>query len=273
MDAAISSRLPALLQAGLFDSRIKFAGQRATVGRVMTQYELELYLEEGGAVFVQGKRYPIRRGLLLCAKPGQRRSSELHFRCYYLYLTVGDGQFRQLLDAFPDVLQVTDFDRCLALFADMTDGLAHRREAGGLLLQERMLALFYQMQLDAMAAGRGAPERPAADQERVRRAMEYMDAHLEKPLSLADIAAQSSLHPNYFHRVFSSLAGKTPRQYLLDGRMRRARMLLLNSELTLEEVAKACGFASASYFDSVFKGYTGQTPGQYRGRRYEKEPV
>ena len=79
MDAAISSRLPALLQAGLFDSRIKFAGQRATVGRVMTQYELELYLEEGGAVFVQGKRYPIRRGLLLCAKPGQRRSSELHF--------------------------------------------------------------------------------------------------------------------------------------------------------------------------------------------------
>ena len=65
-------------------------------------------------------------------------------------MTVGDGQFRQLLDAFPDVLQVTDFDRCLALFADMTDGLAHRREAGGLLLQERMLALFYQMQLDAI---------------------------------------------------------------------------------------------------------------------------
>lgn len=59
MDAAISSRLPALLQAGLFDSRIKFAGQRATVGRVMTQYELELYLEEGGAVFVQGKRWVI----------------------------------------------------------------------------------------------------------------------------------------------------------------------------------------------------------------------
>ena len=159
MDAAISSHLPALLQAGLFDSRIKFAGQRATVGRVMTQYELELYLEEGGAVFVQGKRYPIRRGLLLCAKPGQRRRSELHFRCYYLYLAVGDGQFRQLLDAFPDVLQVTDFDRCLMLFADMTDGLAHRREAGGLLLQERMLSLFYQIQLDAMAAGRGAPER------------------------------------------------------------------------------------------------------------------
>ena len=91
-------------------------------------------------------------------------------------------------------------------------------------MQERMLALFYQMQLDAMAAGRGAPERPAADQERVRRAMEYMDAHLEKPLSLADIAAQSSLHPNSFHRIFSSLAGKTPRQYLLDGRMRRARI-------------------------------------------------
>ena len=273
MDAAISAYLPALLQAGLFDSRIKFAGPRATMGRVMTQYELELYLEDGGAVFVEGKRYPIRQGYLLCAKPGQRRSSELHFRCYYLYLTVAEGQFRQLLDGFPDMMQVTDFDRCLALFADMTDALAHRREAGDLLLQERMLALFYQMQLDALAVGRGVSRQLAAGRERVKRAMEYMDAHLEYPLSLADIAAQFNLHPNYFHRVFCSLAGKTPREYLLERRMRRARMLLLTSEMTQEEVAKACGFASASYFHSVFKRYTGQTPGQYRDRRYEKDPV
>ncbi len=274
MDAAVSCCLPALLQAGFFDSRVKFAGQHATTGRSMTQYELELYVEDGGAVWVQGKRHPILRGGLLCAKPGQRRSSELHFRCYYLYLTVDSGQFRDLLEGFPDMMQVTDFDRCQALFADMTDGYAHRREAGGLLLQERMLALFYQLELDALAIGRGGRvPRLTADRERVRRAMEYMDAHLEQPLTLADIAAQASLHPNYFHRVFSAVTGKTPRQHLLDGRMRRARMMLLNSELTLDQIAKACGFSSAGYFHSVFKRYTGQTPGQYRERRYDKEPV
>lgn len=74
MDAAISSHLPALLQAGLFDSRIKFAGQRATVGRVMTQYELELYLEEGGAVFVQESVTP--SGGACCCVPSQASGAE-----------------------------------------------------------------------------------------------------------------------------------------------------------------------------------------------------
>ena len=114
------------------------------------------------------------------------------------------------------------------------------------------------MQLDALAVGRGVSRQLAAGRERVKRAMEYMDAHLEYPLSLADIAAQFNLHPNYFHRVFCSLAGKTPREYLLERRMRRARMLLLTSEMTQEEVAKAADSLPPAIFTAFSSGIPGR---------------
>ena len=67
--------------------------------------------------------------------------------------------------------------------------------------------------------------------------------------------------------------GKTPQQYLLEERIRRAKLLLVQTEKTISEIAYECGFASQSHFSLRFKQAAYCTPGEYRQRSIERYRV
>ncbi|ALG71789.1 AraC family transcriptional regulator [Azospirillum thiophilum] len=106
---------------------------------------------------------------------------------------------------------------------------------------------------------------PAAGREpaAVRRAREYLDAHLDSPVELADLAGAIGLSRFHLLRVFRAAVGTTPHGYLTDRRVAHAKRLLAGP-LTLAEVALSCGFCDQAHFNRVFKGRVGVAPGQYR---------
>lgn len=97
-----------------------------------------------------------------------------------------------------------------------------------------------------------------------RRVKELMQSQLSCKLSLERLAKECDLSVRHFTRAFALSTGSSPRRYLLQLRLERARQLLMDAELPLNEVAMACGFADQSHFTRAFSAAQGMSPGAWR---------
>ncbi len=99
---------------------------------------------------------------------------------------------------------------------------------------------------------------------RLKRAMDYFEAHLGKPVSLADVASSTGLTRMHFAAQFRAATGLRPHDYLLRRRIERAQEMLAETGMSLVEIALSVGFQTQSHFTSVFNRYAGQPPRAWR---------
>lgn len=102
---------------------------------------------------------------------------------------------------------------------------------------------------------------------RIRRAMQYLDAHLADDVGLAELATEIGLSPGHLAAAFRRQTGLPPHRWLMRRRLERARDLLANSPESVTEIAHACGFASSQHMATLFRRQTGQTPSEHRRQR------
>lgn len=98
----------------------------------------------------------------------------------------------------------------------------------------------------------------------LKSAIDYIRSHLDAQLSLENIAAELNLSHYYFCALFKQSMGVSPWQYVIRQRVERAKELLKNRELSISEVALACGFSNQSHLNKHFRSATGIAPGIYR---------
>ena len=67
----------------------------------------------------------------------------------------------------------------------------------------------------------------------------------------------------HFRKLFAEKYNTTPKQYIIDVRMKKAKQMLRASNLAVTEIAYMCGFTSLYSFSRAFKDKTGQTPSEY----------
>lgn len=96
------------------------------------------------------------------------------------------------------------------------------------------------------------------------RAKEMLRSRLDGTISIGEIAEACQLSHGHFVRAFSETTGKTPLQWFQSQRLAIARSLLLDSRMTLAEIAGTCGFADQSHFTRDFLRVEGQPPGNWR---------
>lgn len=94
--------------------------------------------------------------------------------------------------------------------------------------------------------------------------LHHVEANLETPLSIRDLARQAYLSPSRFYSVFKRVLGVTPMAYVQDARLRLAQRLLIASARSVGEVAKLAGFASPYYFSRAFRRHFKTTPTAFR---------
>lgn len=97
-----------------------------------------------------------------------------------------------------------------------------------------------------------------------RQMVDYIEAHLDQPITLGELALRCNLSEYHFARMFRASFGLPPHQYLQARRLHRACQLLRLGLMPLGEIALLCGFASASHFSNRFRQAVGATPGEYR---------
>lgn len=109
-------------------------------------------------------------------------------------------------------------------------------------------------------------------QWRLKRAIDYVEARLAGPLSLAEIASPTGLSPMHFAAQFRAATGLRPHEYLLRRRIERAQEILLGSGISMVDVALSVGFQTQSHFTTVFKRFARQSPGAWRQSQGGLEP-
>ncbi|MEP6847937.1 MAG: AraC family transcriptional regulator [Acidobacteriota bacterium] len=149
----------------------------------------------------------------------------------------------------------------LALLAESGSGSAAGRLYADSLIQSLTLHLLTNYTSADQAAPRLNGGLPGY---RLRRVQEFIDAHLEEDLGLAEIAAAAELSQFHFARAFRTSTGMTPQQFVMRQRIERAKGLLVKADLSIVEVSLRSGFKNQSHFTSLFRKFTSFTPKTWR---------
>ncbi len=98
----------------------------------------------------------------------------------------------------------------------------------------------------------------------MREVTEYIEAHLDRNLALAELAAVAGRSPRHFARLFRAASGLSPHQYVVRRRVERAKLLLTTTDLALARIAVDVGFADPSHLAAHFRRLVGVSPARYR---------
>jgi AraC family transcriptional regulator len=101
---------------------------------------------------------------------------------------------------------------------------------------------------------------------RLQSAIDYIHAHLDGDLSMAQIAGSVNSSPTYFSSLFKKATGISLHQYVIKQRVERAKLLLETTDLPISNIASKVGFSSQSHLTQHCKRHTGMTPGQIANR-------
>ena len=97
-------------------------------------------------------------------------------------------------------------------------------------------------------------------------AIGYMEAHIEQPIPISILAKEIAMSPRQMERLFKSELATTPTAFYNDLRLEKARTLLRQTALGIQEIAVATGYNTASYFTKTYKARFGHTPRDERDK-------
>jgi AraC family transcriptional regulator len=108
------------------------------------------------------------------------------------------------------------------------------------------------------------PENRSLTHAQLQQAIDYIHTHLDRDLSLVQIAGVINISPTYFASLFKRATGIPPHQYVINQRVERAKLLLTTTNLAIADIALQVGFSSQSHLTQQFKRLTRMTPKQVR---------
>lgn len=191
------------------------------------------------------------------------------YRC-----TIHWEDIEQLKDRFPGIIisnQLFELDRdrytcsggtasmdmTLQLIAREPDGVEIATRAAELLLCDRMRGSREQQRVPLR-------QKLGNTQPKLSQIVAIMEANLEEPLELEELAQLNEMSVRQLERLFHKYLERKPSQYYLELRLKRARDLLLRSEAQVRDIALSCGFASPAHFSKCYSRFFGHSP---RGER------
>lgn len=133
-------------------------------------------------------------------------------------------------------------------------------------LADALAARLLSLQQRRFAAAAAAPAR-ALPAWRLRRVIDYIEAHLDADLTLAELAAVAGFSVSHFKPLFKRATGLPAHRFVLARRVERARERVLDGAAGLSEIALETGFADASHMARCMRRLIGLTPMQLRQTR------
>lgn len=109
------------------------------------------------------------------------------------------------------------------------------------------------------------PTRIGVRHPRLATVIARMEGNIEEPISPAQLAVDAGMSTRQLERLFRRYLNRSPKRYYMETRLARARNLLMQTEMSIIEVALASGFSSPSHFSKCYRAQYGSTPYRERG--------
>jgi AraC-like DNA-binding protein len=228
---------------------------------VLPNWDITYVLSGNARYIINGKRYNLAPGDLICVPPGSMREGFtypdrlINHYAVNFYLQDLEGGPAEL----PFSLQTRiGRDRDLVrMFSELN--FAWREKQPGYTIQIHgllMLILYRLFELCIYQAGF------SSDDYRIKRAVRHINDHYSDKITVKKMALLTGLQGNYFNALFKQKIGLSMHQYLIRTRIKKAHQLLLDREYKVAEIAELCGYSDAYHFSKQFKAVMGITPSQ-----------
>lgn len=232
----------------------------------LESYLVVLVLSGSGVLMYDGTLYELRKGscfFIDCMVPYYHQSSEsdpwellwVHFngsssREYYRYFASNSAP----------AFQPTDFSALyqkLNSLLDLNEASDFQTEINSARLIVDILSILLQDITESR-------DEKYPGRRKLTEVRNYLDEHFTEKFSLDELSAQFFISKYHLSREFHQYYGTTLNQYVISKRLTLAKKLLRFSDLSLEEVARSCGFYDASYLNRQFKNSEGITASEFR---------
>lgn len=235
-------------------------------GRVLNEYQI-IYIPEGSGLFETKKqKVQIQGGDIILLTPRLwhrfRPARKSGWREYWVGFS-GPG-FKAIFDAhFFSGRHVFRIRESAKMLDDFETLIATAQENGP-ALQQKVAALTSSLLAQVYASTLVHPPTAKEASKMVQKAREMMLSVETRDLSLDEMARRLGTSYSNFRRTFREHTGIGPHQYRLHLKIGHARDLLLNTDLSIKEIAFRSGFEEEQYFCRFFKKTMGKTPSNYR---------
>ncbi|QDL95980.1 helix-turn-helix transcriptional regulator [Rhodopseudomonas palustris] len=115
------------------------------------------------------------------------------------------------------------------------------------------------------------PDGPGLARWQLKRVVAHIDHNIDRSLRIKDLAQLVDLSASHFARAFRGSVGVAPRNFVLERRVERAKLLMQGTDLPLSEIALACGLSDQAHLSRIFRRFTGATPNAWRRQLRDRE--
>lgn len=244
-------------------------------------YEIYLQLEGKRYCFVDNMCYTVEPGDLIIYKPYKLHYSEsrevdyyeryvLNFHTEALSTLLSDAEINMLLKKLgAGVVHLSEEQRKIVCdYFDRIDecsrqeGFLSEKLVYSIVLQFLMYIIKYVDMKNTCKINTIAPQ--------IKVALEYISENYKEKITLDEMAQVANMSKYYFCRMFHSVTGTTVLQYVTNVRLIKVHNLLINTEMSIEEIAVQTGFGSGISLTRVFKKTYGMSPRSFRNMKRSK---
>ncbi|MEP2639378.1 GlxA family transcriptional regulator [Roseobacter sp.] len=117
------------------------------------------------------------------------------------------------------------------------------------------------------------PTRIGVRHPKLSKVIQLMETNIEEPISPSILAKNVGMSTRQLERLFRRYLNRSPKRYYMELRLQKARNLLMQTDMSVINVALACGFASPSHFSKCYRSHYETTPYRERGSHAARTPI
>ena len=253
--------------------------------RIRRYYLIHFVLEGYGVLQIEKQKYPVKPGQAFLIPAGVNAAYQADFRHPWKYCWIGyqgtqAGYYTELIfgkDYVTDISDVTFYEKMIMKALSVTDRRIHegvkftpevfpltffsesKNASSHLMLNGLLKNLLANLVLEFQRDQEDISSVPYPEQIKA-----YIDRHYNEHMRIQDIADYLHLNSHYVTAIFKQKYNKTPKHYLTEIRIEKAKTYLIDTDYSLQIIANAVGLENPFSFSRLFKSMTGFSPSEYK---------
>ena len=234
--------------------------------------EISIVLEGQANYTIEEQEFQLNAGQIMLFNPGTHHGEEQRTGTYSHQLHIGltnislDGLKRNHLPTKKAILNLGEYqweflDKAWRLVKEYSEEQPEFQLMVKALIIEMLVLILRSLEkvqdnTVTLALSKNAKRK----QYLVNHAIYYLENHHTQEITLEQLADTLYVSPTYLSKVFKESTGMSPINYLIQVRLKHAKELLANEQLTIREISQAVGYQDAYHFSKLFKKYYGVSP-------------